>query len=110
MECDVMLARPEGHESLSVVIPWSDRRFQCTTKDNTRPATGSVRWDGREWTFDGPGHAYGCLDFGRGKWQYRTVWNWTLRTVKHLSVWLRLVFTTPGSWAFPGRATGLFRS
>jgi hypothetical protein len=75
-ECDVLLARPEGHESLSVVIPWSDRRFQCTTKDNTRPATGAVRWAGQEWTFDGAGHAFGCLDFGRGKWPYRTRWNW----------------------------------
>ncbi len=72
-ECDVLLARPEGHESLSVVIPWSDRRFQCTTKDNTRPVTGSVRWAGEEWTFAG---AHGCLDFGRGKWPYRTLWNW----------------------------------
>jgi hypothetical protein len=72
-DCDVGLARPDGHESLSVVIPWSDRRFQCTTKDNTRPASGVVRWAGGEWSFDG---AYGCLDFGRGKWPYRTEWNW----------------------------------
>jgi len=72
-DCDVLFARPDGHESLSVVIPWSDRRFQCTTKDNTRPATGAVRWDGDEWAFDG---AYACLDFGRGKWPYRTLWNW----------------------------------
>jgi hypothetical protein len=71
-----VLARPDAHESLSVVIPWSDRRFQCTTKDNTRPATGSVTWGRESWTFDGPGHAYGCLDFGRGKWPYRTAWNW----------------------------------
>lgn len=75
-DCDVLLARPQGHESLSVVIPWSECRFQCTTKDNTRPATGAVRWAGEEWTFDGAGHAYGCLDFGRGKWPYRTLWNW----------------------------------
>jgi len=72
-DCDVVLARPAGHESLSVVIPWSEQRFQCTTKDNTRPASGRVRWEGEEWSFDG---AYGCLDFGRGKWPYRTVWNW----------------------------------
>ena len=32
-----------------------------------------MRWEGEEWSFDG---AYGCLDFGRGKWPYRTVWNW----------------------------------
>jgi hypothetical protein len=75
-ECDVVLALQDGHESLSVVIPWSDRRFQCTTKDNSRPAAGWVAWRGEEWTFEGPGHAYGCLDFGRGKWPYRTVWNW----------------------------------
>ena len=50
-ECDVVLGRPEGHESLSVVIPWSDGRFQCTTKDNTRPATGAIRWGGDEWRF-----------------------------------------------------------
>ena len=59
-DCDVVLARPAGHESLSVVIPWSEQRFQCTTKDNTRPASGRVRWEGEEWSFDG---AYGCLDF-----------------------------------------------
>ena len=75
-ECDVVLVRPEGHESLSVVIPWSDRRFQCTTKDNTRPATGSLRWGDEEWRFGGAGEAYGCLDYGRGKWPYRTRWNW----------------------------------
>src|SRR5205823_4154894 len=75
-ECDVLLARPEGHESLSVVIPWSSRRFQCTTKDNTRPATGRVLWNGETWSFEGSGHAYGCLDFGRGKWPYSTAWNW----------------------------------
>jgi len=75
-ECDVLLERPGGHESLSVVIPWSDRRFQCTTKDNTRPAVGAIRWDGAEWAFQGAGRDYGCLDFGRGKWPYRTLWNW----------------------------------
>ena len=75
-QSDVLLARPEGHESMSVVIPWGDRRFQCTTKDNTRPATGTARWGSEEWVFGGSGHAYGCLDFGRGKWPYRTTWNW----------------------------------
>jgi hypothetical protein len=75
-ECDVLVERPDGHEAMSVVIPWSERRFQCTTKDNTRPATGAVRWGSDEWRFDGAGDAYACLDFGRGKWPYRTVWNW----------------------------------
>ena len=69
---DVFVARPDDHETMSVVIPWSDRRFQCTTKENTRPATGSVSWEDRTYDVDG----WGCLDFGRGKWPYRTLWNW----------------------------------
>jgi hypothetical protein len=73
--CDIRLARPRDHESLSVVIPWSDRRFQCTTKDNTRPAAGTIMWDG-EVIEVVAGASWGCLDYGRGKWPYRTAWNW----------------------------------
>ena len=40
---DVEVAKSPDHESLNVVIPWSDKRFQFTTKDNTRPVTGTVR-------------------------------------------------------------------
>lgn len=50
-QADVLVTRPAEHETMSVVIPWSDRRFQCTTKENTRPATGTVSWDRRTWTF-----------------------------------------------------------
>jgi hypothetical protein len=71
---DVFVTRPEQHETLSVVIPWGTRRFQCTTKENTRPARGTVAWNGRTYAFDDD--AWGCLDFGRGKWPYRTRWNW----------------------------------
>jgi hypothetical protein len=71
---DVFVTRPAGHETLSVVIPWGTRRFQCTTKENTRPASGTVAWNGRSYAFDDD--AWGCLDFGRGKWPYRTEWNW----------------------------------
>lgn len=70
-DADVLVRRPPGHESLSVVIPWSDRRFQYTNKDVARPAEGQVAWNGR--TYD---LTWGCLDFGRGKWPYKTQWNW----------------------------------
>lgn len=72
--CDVLCERPAGHESLTVVIPWSDRRFQLTNKDPARPASGVVRWGDDEWAV-GEG-SWGCLDFGRGKWPYSTRWNW----------------------------------
>ena len=72
---DVLVRRPEGHESLSVVIPWSDRRFQCTTKDVGRPAAGTITWGDRRYVLS-DGTSWGTLDFGRGKWPYRTRWNW----------------------------------
>ena len=62
----MLVERPPGHETMSVVIPWWDRRFQCTTKDNTRPATGTDPL-GRPHDLRADG-AWGCLDFGRGKW------------------------------------------
>jgi hypothetical protein len=71
---DAVVEQPAGHESLTVVIPWSPRRYQCTTKDVGRPATGSITWGDRTWSLDGD--AWGCLDFGRGRWPYRTTWNW----------------------------------
>lgn len=73
---DVVVTRPPGHESLTVVIPWSARRFQCTTKDVGRPAEGRITWGDRAYELGADGSSWGCLDFGRGKWPYRTTWNW----------------------------------
>lgn len=73
---DVLVTRPPGHESLTVVIPWGDRRFQCTTKDVARPAEGTITWGDRTYALTPDGSSWGCLDFGRGKWPYRTRWNW----------------------------------
>lgn len=72
---DVFAQRPDGHESLGVVIPWRPRRFQYTVKDNTLPATGSVVVDGQTYTFSPP-DSWAVLDHGRGRWPYRTTWNW----------------------------------
>lgn len=71
---DVLVHRPDGHESLSVVIPWNEKRFQCTTKDVARPASGRIRWNDQTWEL--AAESWGCLDFGRGKWPWRTKWNW----------------------------------
>jgi hypothetical protein len=94
---------PAGHQSLNVVIPWSDRKFQYTSKHQARPAHGTlevgdqvvhfgssaasaavdaeVEGDGSE---PSPGQAttnlvdeaWGVLDVGRGRWPYETRWNW----------------------------------
>jgi hypothetical protein len=68
---------PAGHESLNVVIPWSETLFQFTSKHQARPAAGTLTVEGRASTFGGSaGEAWGILDVGRGRWPYQTRWNW----------------------------------
>lgn len=76
IDADILVLDAPRHESLSVVIPWSERRFQFTSKHNTRPAEGEVRVGSDTFAFDHDNQAYGCLDYGRGRWPYRTHWNW----------------------------------
>ncbi|MEZ5117623.1 MAG: DUF2804 domain-containing protein [Candidatus Nanopelagicales bacterium] len=72
---DLTVGRPAGHECLGVVVPWSDRRFQYTVKDNTLPATGTVTVDGVAHDFTAP-DTWAVLDHGRGRWPHRITWNW----------------------------------
>ena len=84
---------PEGHESLNVVIPWSARQFQYTSKHQARPAHGTLEVGGHVVHFGSSAasvavdseveheqhlvdDAWGVLDVGRGRWPYETRWNW----------------------------------
>jgi hypothetical protein len=70
---DATVELPPGHESLNVVIPWDDRRFQYTSKHHARPVRGELVVGDQHWGLDG---AWGVLDVGRGRWPYRMRWNW----------------------------------
>ena len=71
---EIEVRKPAGHESLNVLVPWSDRRFQFTSKQNSRPAVGTVRVGERTWDV---GHdSWGVQDLGRGIWKYSNRWNW----------------------------------
>src|SRR5207249_7429677 len=74
LQADIAVERPEGHETLNVVIPWTDAQFQYTSKQNTLPASGYVQLDDERLDFAAP--SFGCLDYGRGVWPEHTVWNW----------------------------------
>jgi hypothetical protein len=63
------------HESMGVVVPWSDRLFQYTKKDNCLRPEGVVVVDGVEHLVD-PETATAVHDRGRGRWPYFTLWNW----------------------------------
>jgi hypothetical protein len=74
---DVHVALPPGHESLNVVIPWSDEVFNYTSKHQARPALGElVVGDDRREIGGAAGDAWGVLDVGRGRWPSEVTWNW----------------------------------
>jgi len=76
VEADVLVAWPQGHETLNVLVPWSEKLFQFTSKHSARPVTGEVRVGDRVYALGSHNQAFGAFDFGRGVWPYRTMWNW----------------------------------
>ena len=76
---DLEVLRPPGAESLNVVVPWSDTRFQCNSKHAALPCRGEVRAGARRYAFD-PASGFGVQDWGRGIWPYRSFWNWGVAT------------------------------
>ncbi|MFI2645295.1 DUF2804 domain-containing protein [Streptomyces sp. NPDC018610] len=76
LEVDLLVTHPEGHESLSVVVPWSRRRFQYTSKHTALPAAGRVRIGGDVLKFGEDGNSWAVLDHGRGRWPRTVDWNW----------------------------------
>ncbi len=75
VDLDVVALLPDGHESLSVVVPWSRRLFQYTVKDLGRPLRGRLRVAGAAYAVE-PATSFGVLDHGRGRWPYSITWNW----------------------------------
>lgn len=75
LSADIEVRRPPGHQALGVVVPFTERRFQYTVKENTLPAAGHVLARGRRYEIHGP-DAWATLDHGRGRWPYRVTWNW----------------------------------
>lgn len=75
---DVIVEQPVGHESLNVVIPWSDELFNFTSKQQARPAVGQLVVGDRRWMIGGADGAesWGVLDVGRGRWPAEITWNW----------------------------------
>lgn len=75
---DVLVAVPAGHESLNVVIPWSETVFNFTSKHWARPAVGELVVGEQRWPIGGTDGApsWGVLDVGRGRWPHEIAWNW----------------------------------
>jgi hypothetical protein len=70
---DVSVDLPRGHESVNVVIPWSDEQFNFTSKHQARPAQGELVLGDQRIALK---EAWGVLDVGRGRWPHEINWNW----------------------------------
>jgi hypothetical protein len=75
LDADFTVFYPEGYETLNVVIPWSDRVFQFTSKHEGMSVKGSIKIGGKIHELN-PEETFGCLDYGRGIWPYSVSWNW----------------------------------
>ena len=72
---DIYADRPEGHESLGVVVPWTRTLFQYTVKDVARPASGTITVDGVSHEVP-DGESWATMDHGRGRWPFDIQWFW----------------------------------
>ncbi|GGM79997.1 DUF2804 domain-containing protein [Dactylosporangium sucinum] len=75
IDVDLRILAAPGHESMGVVVPWSDTVFQYTKKDNCLRAEGVVTVDGVRHEVSA-GSSFAVHDRGRGRWPYFTFWNW----------------------------------
>jgi hypothetical protein len=75
VEIDLTVPLPAGHESLGVVIPWSERRFQYTVKDVGRAVRGTLKVHDQTHVV-AEQDSFAVLDHGRGKWPHAIRWNW----------------------------------
>lgn len=75
LAADFKVIYPEKYETLNVVIPWSNKTFQFTSKHEALPVSGLLKVGEKEYSFQ-PDNTFACLDFGRGIWPYKVSWNW----------------------------------
>lgn len=72
---DAQVREDPRHESMGVLVPWSDRLFQYTRKNNCLPVEGEVVVDGVRRPISAD-TSFAIHDHGRGRWPYSTWWNW----------------------------------
>ena len=79
LRIDAVLDDPPGREAVCIATPMGDRGFYWNRKGNALPASGSVTWGDRVVEL-APETCLGQLDWGRGRWPYRTHWVWASAT------------------------------
>ncbi len=77
ISAELKVARPPGHETLNLVVPWTRDRFQLNSKHCALPVSGYVLVDGVSYDLE-PDTCHAVQDWGRGVWPWRSFWNWAV--------------------------------
>lgn len=74
--CDIRLEQPKM-DTMVIATPWKEKKtaFYYNQKINCMPASGTMTFDGRTYTFSKETD-FGTLDWGRGVWTYDNQWYW----------------------------------
>jgi hypothetical protein len=75
MSFDLQAFQDADHEVMGVLVPWTDRLFQYTRKDNCIPVQGVVETAKGRYVI-ARDTTMALHDHGRGRWPYDTRWNW----------------------------------
>jgi len=76
---EFVVAKPPGHETLNLVVPWTPDRFQCNSKHVALPTAGWIDVGGTRYAMR-PEECHGAQDWGRGIWPWCSFWNWGVAT------------------------------
>ncbi len=82
IEVDLAIERPDGHQTVNLLVPWAETRFHFTSKQQALPARGHLRVDGRAYRFDPDADAFACRDFGRGRRPAGIDWCWAFASAR----------------------------
>ena len=75
LACDIRMEQPDM-DTRVIATPWDQKHcFYYNQKINCMKASGWVRYDGKEYSFN-PEQDYGTLDWGRGVWTRDNTWYW----------------------------------
>ncbi len=75
ISAEFVIAKPAGHETLNLVVPWTPDRFQLNSKHCALPTTGWIDVGGARYAMR-PDECHGVQDWGRGIWPWCSFWNW----------------------------------
>lgn len=75
LHAQLVIDHDDNNDSLNVVIPWNRYLYQFTAKHHCLPTEGFVQIGHKKYVFSREEN-FAVLDYGRGVWPRKAIWNW----------------------------------